>query len=250
MAAEGVARPRTLGNGPSASMGPRPVGRGRTGDVSWDEIIKTKRQWGRDRLAAEGRRGGRLTRTVVASMGPRPVGRGRLPTSSAKSPARSRVNGAATGWPRKADRCRRKGRGSPASMGPRPVGRGRGGGGSFTWFRWFSVNGAATGWPRKASYAVQVQSMMCSRQWGRDRLAAEGCGRRGGPRLQKASMGPRPVGRGRSTGRPGSRRPASVNGAATGWPRKASRAALRAASSTARQWGRDRLAAEGAQPQG
>ena len=84
------------------------------------------------------------------------------------------------------------------------------------------VNGAATGWPRKACSA-QNGLTRSSRQWGRDRMAAEGGARRAElQRPHEASMGPRPDGRGRwRTGPDSSARPASVNGAATGWPRKA-----------------------------
>ena len=60
------------------------------------------------------------------------------------------VNGAATGWPRKGGRTRRTGDGSPG------------------------VNGAATGWPRKVLHATAAEPVQLERQWGRDRLAAEG----------------------------------------------------------------------------
>ena len=36
------------------------------------------------------------------------------------------------------------------------------------------VNGAATGWPRKAAKALLPQAVAAVRQWGRDRMAAEG----------------------------------------------------------------------------
>ena len=172
MAAEGRGDGRQV-HGSPASMGPRPVGRGRLTVVvlpyfcfqrQWGRdrlaaegpssltqtTLGAVRQWGRDRLAAEGRQGrGDKDHAGAASMGPRPVGRGRLFGYKCRTVRPS------------------------ASMGPRPVGRGR---------RVRSrpscpparVNGAATGWPRKAHCPLQV--------------GAAG----------KASMGPRPVGRGRS----------------------------------------------------
>ena len=85
-----------------------------------------------------------------------------------------------------------------ASMGPRPFGRGRGtirrpgGGRSGGGF-----NGAATFRSRKASYTTRGRSTS-PLQWGRDLSVAEGRG--GGPPIppcRKASMGPRPFGRGR-----------------------------------------------------
>ena len=45
---------------------------------------------------------------------------------------------------------------------------------------WLSVNGAATGWPRKAVRHARNVLTTAGRQWGRDRMAAEGRpGRRG-----------------------------------------------------------------------
>ena len=130
-------------------------------------------------------------------------------------------------------------------MGPRPDGRGR----LAAWGgrRGRScVNGAAAGWPRKAHTDCQ------------------------GDCDNDASMGPRPDGRGRRRARGATRRACGVNGAAAGWPRKAtSQACTRrrgprvngaaagwprkvfshdfcAARVRLRQWGRGRMAAEGA----
>ena len=83
-------------------MGPRPDGRGRqiAARARWNDVIKRQwgrdrmaaeggytaagidlgvpRQWGRDRMAAEGVAGDELARRrAQASMGPRPDGRGR-----------------------------------------------------------------------------------------------------------------------------------------------------------------------------
>ena len=183
-----------------------------------------QRQWGRDRMAAEGRRHHQRAGRSAASMGPRPDGRGRrrvpprgrdrIPASMGPRPdgrgriegdaswgRRTRVNGAATRWPRKGGGGGGVGRGRPC------------------------VNGAATGWPRKVM-PLDEAALAQTRQWGRDRMAAEG--RRGGGRRRcrlTASMGPRPDGRGRSR-----------------------RAISRSACASRRQWGRDRMAAEGLAP--
>ena len=155
-----------------ASMGPRPDGRGRCRHAGWGGW-EARRQWGRDRMAAEG-----------------------WQTAPAAGPTAC-VNGAATGWPRKAG------------------------------VRWEeaasiqSVNGAATGWPRKVCAVDEglphALASMGPRPDGRGRQPkGPGAGTGG-----LASMGPRPDGRGRST-MPRGRRPCRlrVNGAATGWPRK------------------------------
>ena len=163
------------------------------------------RQWGRDRMAAEGRRRRSWCReSRRASMGPRPDGRGRL------------LIPAGLGQP------------DGASMGPRPDGRGRDARrhayGIGLWLRqWGRDRMAAEGtapdaapmpspirrqWGRdrmaaEGSSRSKSSSPMITRQWGRDRMAAEGFWR-----LQNL---PPPA--------------ASVNGAATGWPRKAAPAA-------------------------
>ena len=179
-------------------------------------------------MAAEGRR--RPPRRGLrggASMGPRPFGRGR-----------TRLRVACI------DRA-------VASMGPRPFGRGRPPP-AASCRPGLCVNGAATVWPRKdggrspdqgnarrrqwgrdrlaaegaSSPAVWIAARR--RQWGRDRLAAEGRYRAGGTvRGLAASMGPRPFGRGRLA-----------------CACRARRAQIK------RQWGRDRLAAEGVRQRG
>ena len=185
-----------------ASMGPRPLGRGRLC------------------LALA------LAAQVQASMGPRPLGRGR---QAEHDPAHCRdqgFNGAATSRPRKAvglgPRLRPA---AVASMGPRPLGRGRLGSSPLLptrmplqWGRDLSAaegsfesaacqartrfNGAATSRPRKAGRGVEfVKGGLC------------------------ASMGPRPLGRGRTYNPPVRRRPCR-------WL----------------QWGRDLSAAEGTEP--
>ena len=84
-----------------ASMGPRPDGRGRLDDLGVNVEVG-RLQWGRDRMAAEGRYIiARRSLQPLASMGPRPDGRGRRPR---RPPEPSRPH---------------------ASMGPRPDGRGR-----------------------------------------------------------------------------------------------------------------------------
>ena len=178
-------------------MGPRPDGRGRR-----DLAV---RRLGLGVLASMGPRpdGRGRSRTSClprsrrcASMGPRPDGRGRRRPVLTYKPEKDGVNGAAAGWPRKAERPRQI-----AEVVMRQWGRGRmaAEGNSFT-FRFEeagSVNGAAAGWPRK------------------------GRGRRERRPPRRASMGPRPDGRGRCGHpcRPSRGRP-RVNGAAAGWPRK------------------------------
>ena len=227
-------------------MGPRPFGRGRVA-LRAELGDRRMRQWGRDRLAAEGPRPGRgLSHGPPASMGPRPFGRGRPLHCTLSLPLEFASMG-----PRPFGRGRTLPPAAPAaakqaSMGPRPFGRGRSAAGAEGPDLIPGVNGAATVWPRKEScrlwcndtederqwgrdrlaaegvvFGVMIV-MSAARQWGRDRLAAEGCApRRLHATAMVASMGPRPFGRGRPCPRPTPQ------------------------FHHARQWGRDRLAAEG-----
>ena len=169
---------------------------------------------------------------------------GLLPMSGAP-PVLITFNGAAAGWPRKVEAARPEVGPVLPSMGPRPDGRGRGGVRAMG-ARGDPFNGAAAGWPRKEALVSHTSV----------------------PPLP--SMGPRPDGRGRrewpALGRPPY---LSFNGAAAGWPRKALRrhvylpghspsmgprpdgrgrpCSSRASAETAAlQWGRGRMAAEGA----
>ena len=82
-------------------------------------------------------------------------------------------------------------------MGPRPDGRGR--------FAFGVVERVAVQrqWGRDRMAAEgdvrpDIQGVGDERQWGRDRMAAEGYSRQSfATRFEKASMGPRPDGRGR-----------------------------------------------------
>ena len=156
-----------------ASMGPRPLGRGRSLNPPSENGPIIRRQWGRDLSAAEGHK---RVRAVMSTM-PRQWGRD-LSAAEGRGRARllagsSRVNGAATSRPRKgaADLVQfgdGTGVNGAATSRPRkgehdrlPV-RGRDG-----------VNGAATSRPRKAPV---LEGRLC-------RVGA--------------SMGPRPLGRGR-----------------------------------------------------
>ena len=177
-------------------------------------------QWGRDLSAAEGmwRRGRRdsfCSFNGAATFRPRKV---------LRVPARAGNNPASMG-PRPFGRGRaqrlRPGQHSPdASMGPRPFGRGRRAGAPCGVTRTCSFNGAATFRPRKGSAStsgrgsqsgfngaatfrprkVALDRVLSAQgiqlQWGRDLSAAEGAQPEpdGAPR---ASMGPRPFGRGR-----------------------------------------------------
>jgi len=154
-----------------ASMGPRPVGRGR--DVSDDPRCEAR----------------------CASMGPRPVGRGRGNDKTVRS-SWICFNGAAAGRPRKVEYTPDIGVWLVASMGPRPVGRGRhaeaNGRTQINWLQWGRGRSAAEG----RSPRTRLRCPQCFNG------AAAGRPRKGpGHRLisgdYSASMGPRPVGRGR-----------------------------------------------------
>ena len=251
----------------SASMGPRPFGRGRD-ETCGNCGYYGQLQWGRDLSAAEGRQHRHRSPKSPASMGPRPFGRGR-------------------GKMRKVREVHGK-----ASMGPRPFGRGRPKYGTaaigtlrLQWGRDLSAaegeaaassspsaggfNGAATFRPRKGAVVVVIQAVLWL-QWGRDLSAAEGAGSMFRLMMAgSASMGPRPFGRGRlsaglwyspaatcfngaATFRPrkvagpgkGRARPRGFNGAATFRPRKDLAPAYTNLPMQL-QWGRDLSAAEG-----
>ena len=228
-------------------MGPRPLGRGRDSTPAPSLCRNPWRQWGRDLSAAEGRVPRRDERIAqAASMGPRPLGRGRVALPGAAAPAPPCVNGAATSRPRKVPALVAGAvRAVEASMGPRPLGRGR-----LTTLTRLTMSKMASMGPRPLgrgrTFNASVDSVACpERQWGRDLSAAEGK-QRTIPRAPRArvngaatsrprkavistqrmsgcgaSMGPRPLGRGRSkNGRAGSG-VCCVNGAATSRPRKA-----------------------------
>ena len=232
--------------GTFASMGPRPDGRGRRALRAYPRAGKV-RQWGRGRMAAEGREDlvevvghrrrqwgrGRMAaegmylvidaeRTFPASMGPRPDGRGRL---FAGNLARLIVLGRQWGRGRMAAEGNHGGRrcAAPECVNGAAAGWPRKATSARRWQAWQTrVNGAAAGWPRKAGYeclpsASSVSVNGAAAGWPRKatRAAAD-------LPTAPASMGSRPDGRGRDglgaiarTAHPG------VNGAAAGWPRKA-----------------------------
>ena len=198
MAAEG-SRDGDLGNAAASGVNgaatgwPRKVSACALTIWEWSSVNGAATGWPRKVRRQAGAR-----RSRQASMGPRPDGRGRQwQRACAKSVSYS-VNGAATGWPRKAA--------SAAAVTQRPT----------------RVNGAATGWPRKGHALLLAPDGLVRRQWGRDRMAAEGTSRNC-TRVDKGS----------------------VNGAATGWPRKARLVRRDRRPHCRRQWGRDRMAAEG-----
>ena len=136
----------------SASMGPRPIGRGNS-------------------IA-----GIAVDHDVVASMGPRPIGRGNTARCGRFRCGPRSFNGAATNWSRKSQRAgMAQLRRTRASMGPRPIGRGNDAppgrqareGRALQWgrdqlvaemlrshacmrSRSLGFNGAATNWSRKS----------------------------------------------------------------------------------------------------
>ena len=226
-------------------MGPRPDGRGRQCRQSQSRGPRTVNGaaagWPRKAAAStmseiksrlpsmgprpDGRgrpRGSAATpATRPPSMGPRPDGRGRRLVFCPMSLRPAPVNGAAAGWPRKVRRRWRRGPMPAPSMGPRPDGRGRGS-------------------RRRRSFRLRRPSMG-PRPDGRGR-AHNGAARILG---YLPSMGPRPDGRGRHSPQAPAAPPASVNGAAAGWPRKAAQHNPAYTAGKFRQWGRGRMAAEG-----
>ena len=154
-------------------MGPRPDGRGRPFRFIPGDRPK-ERQWGRDRMAAEGR-SRRVRRPSGCSVNGAATG---WPRKGARLRMDRRdhfgVNGAATGWPRKAHGQRLLPLSRDASMGPRPDGRGR-----FVRPAIPADNGKRQwGRDRMAAEGVRTRRLVSSfesRQWGRDRMAAEGC---------------------------------------------------------------------------
>ena len=209
----------------SASMGPRPFGRGRSraySDLDGDSLASMgPRPFGRGRPKPPRRAQGRPS----ASMGPRPFGRGRLLSGTYAFSVLE------------------------ASMGPRPFGRGRitmvrraRAPHKLQWGRDLSVaegafgaaagaggegfNGAATFRSRKDRRQVRRHphdlASMGPRPFGRGRMPVL---RQAQERLPVASMGPRPFGRGRAAPGTGSSRAAlrRFNGAATFRSRKGGR---------------------------
>ena len=204
-------------------MGPRPLGRGkykralcrrRLNLRRWGRGLSAAergmgrrhapvfllRRWGRGLSAAESRQPTRNTRPPEASMGPRPLGRGK----DATGPVPVRPSG------------RRWGRGlSAAERVPcrlrhlricaRRWGRGLSAAESLgmpTGWRWqTSVDGAAASRPRKVGRRC-YSKILKLRRWGRGLSAAESRRRRPARRPPRASMGPRPLGRGKRPGRP------------------------------------------------
>src|SRR5581483_4817007 len=229
----------------TASMGPRPSGRGNTVTGTGTGTALKASMGPRPSGRGNQRGGRRWLAGAGASMGPRPSGRG--------------------------NRHRRRGRRAlpeGASMGPRPSGRGnritstrpeagamlqwgrdhlvaetppRGPGGEPTgsfngaatiWSRKLTLrawslssssrfNGAATIWSRKPARLGGRAGLLAALQWGRDHLVAEtsdSCTRRS------------------ASGR--------FNGAATIWSRKPVKNGLLSDASRVLQWGRDHLVAE------
>jgi len=153
-----------------ASMGPRPRGRGvHVGHLS--NLLSLMLQWGRARAGAEFRHHQWLHRRGDASMGPRPRGRGVLLAHLA--PRHPPV----------------------ASMGPRPRGRGvldfTGTIVSTPWLQWGRARAGAE-LPGRAR-----QGNPTGRFNGAAPARARSCHERGGAGAEgRASMGPRPRGRG------------------------------------------------------
>ena len=205
-----------------ASMGPRPLGRGRLGLAGRDVDGVPWRQWGRDLSAAEGS----SANTTVSCSGSRQWGRDL-----------SAAEGFSAASKKAAEGRRQWGRDLSAAEGPchrgRPPRRSS--------RQWGRDHSAAEG--GSVGDMVRVPDR---RQWGRDLSAAEGLKRASSvPSYRRASMGPRPLGRGRSVRVAWRAACPGVNGAATSRPRKADRHAAWHYARPQRQWGRDLSAAEG-----
>ena len=179
-----------------ASMGPRPDGRGKARPQPHGGLGR-RRQWGRGQTAAESRAWRQALNRTLASMGPRPDGRGK-----SDGPIQP-VSGAERQWGRGQTAAERPGLQSRTDLQ-------------------FCVNGAAARRPRKVRRPDGWHFIPPVRQWGRGQTAAERMppaqrpnqmGRRQWGRGQtaaesaclpwegggyKASMGPRPDGRGKS----------------------------------------------------
>ena len=266
-------RPRKVGNpaaakarGLSASMGPRPNGRGKfLFDIGG--AGGHGRQWGRGQTAAESCHrvfGGREYR---ASMGPRPNGRGKHGPAAITAGTLTRQWGrgqtAAERRKFRGSLClvvgasmgpRPNGRGKPpdrmlaargltASMGPRPNGRGKRIDSSWLWLG-AGVNGAAAKRPRKVG-ALGGEGYGVERQWGRGQTAAESVP----PSILVSTRHSRQWGRGQTAAESRHRRhtPCGPHPASMG-PRPNGRGKRPSQSSPTdrpwRQWGRGQTAAE------
>ena len=179
-----------------ASMGPRPDGRGKRMPTTTKDG-KLAASMG-PRPDGRGKGASRQLRVppMTASMGPRPDGRGKtLASRSAlmawKASMGPRPDGRGKTRPRRAGHARSQrqwGRGQTAAESGRRVVR---------VIPEISVNGAAARRPRKVS-TVQTREDAMGRQWGRGQTAAERFGICTKPVFAyRASMGPRPDGRGK-----------------------------------------------------
>ena len=210
--------------GRTASMGPRPDGRGKPA-AARRHLIVSVRQWGRGQTAAErvaedsdgvdhpgvngaaarrprkasGARKG--ARPPFASMGPRPDGRGKLPMRELPPLAGACVNGAAARRPRKDVEYLPLFTVALASMGPRPDGRGKEGAFTLMSGEAASVNGAAARRPRKGQRRGSAACATAGVNGAAARRPRKGIQGAQNARTVVASMGPRPDGRGKSAAR-------------------------------------------------
>ena len=155
-----------------------------------------------------------------ASMGPRPNGRGKNQTNALTVLERLRQWGRGqTAAERPAARSAPGPTGS-ASMGPRPNGRGK-----CVAAASISPGDFVRQWGRGQTAAERLRGMPARaggrlRQWGRGQTAAESREGKEGAGRVRASMGPRPNGRGKWPPTTPSLMFRSVNGAAAKRPRK------------------------------
>src|SRR5581483_4494003 len=162
----------------SASMGPRPSGRGNGSNSPGHAALSLALQWGRDHLVAET---GCTSMPAQMTLTRLQWGRDHLVAETWRTARRrgsiARFNGAATIWSRKPPAGEVPRDHAGASMGPRPSGRGNENDG------------------RESVEALQRASMW-PRPSGRGN-ENDGC--ESVDALQRASMGPRPSGRGNQT---------------------------------------------------
>jgi hypothetical protein len=237
-------------------MGPRPIGRGNIRSTRLADASRNRLQWGRDQLVAE-----MSPRAALGGTGMLQWGRDQLVAEiccgagESLMPGLAGFNGAATNWSRKCVQLRRREATQKSSL----------------WLQWgrdqlvaeireerrfeamecgrMSFNGAATNWSRKLEREPESggPQWSMSLQWGRDQLVAEMLPAASQYDRARASMGPRPIGRGNSALRPWTSAVMRFNGAATNWSRKFRERPFEAIgliSAIELQWGRDQLVAE------
>ena len=164
-------------------------------------LAPMSRQWGRGQTAAERASSvARHDRPVRASMGPRPNGRGKLVRAIYELEIHERQWG--RGQTAAESRFPLGPHNEPrASMGPRPNGRGKNAAPARQCVPCRGVNGAAAKRPRKGWRCMRTTALSWSVNGAAAKRPRKACGPRRPPADVRASMGPRPNGRGKPRGR-------------------------------------------------